>query len=139
MCFSKSLWFFLNFAKGSKIALQCDWTNKNLQNVQKVCVLKKDVFFLTNPLFLKKTAKDNKFAVQCDWMSKISHDVRNLGSSWRKNRSVSRKKIIFLKSSEISKFAVKCDWKIQLSQSIQNLFFFNWNISVFRKKLLFFF
>ena len=138
MCFSKCLWFFLNFAKGSKIALQCDWTNKNLQNVQKLCVLKKNVFFLTNPLFFKKTAKDNKFAVQCDWMSKISHDVRNLGSSWRKNRSVSRKKIIFLKSSEISKFAVKCDWKIQLSQSIHNLFFLIEIYRFFEKTVIFF-
>ena len=54
-------------------------------------------------------------------MSKFSQDVRNLGFSWEKNKSVFRKEYIFSKSAEISKFGVKCDWKTQPTQSVQNL------------------
>ena len=62
--------FFLKIAKGSKLALQCNWTSKNLQNVQTFGALKKtDGSFRTKTFFKEKLLKvANLLYNATEWM-----------------------------------------------------------------------
>ena len=70
-------------------------------------------------------------------MSKISQNFRKFGFSWKKNRWVFGKEVVFLKTAQTSKFAVKCDWNIPFSQSVENLVFYLKNMGFSKKIVLF--
>ena len=124
MGFSKILWISCKNRQRSQICTTMQLNKKESSKRSKTwCFKKIDVFFSNNYIFFKKTAECSKWI--CCTMRLNESDLPKRSKFGffleEKNRSVFRKKIIFLKNAEISKFAVKWDWKIQLSQNDQNL------------------
>ena len=77
MGYSKKKLSFFKIAKGSKIAVKCDWNGKISQNVKKKVFLKKNRWvFREKILNFFEIAKGSKIAVKCDWNSKISQNVQ---------------------------------------------------------------
>ena len=68
----------LKIALGNKIAVESDWSSKNLQNVPSCAFWKRIDAFSEKNLQLFEISKGGKFAVDWDWNSQFSQNVRTL-------------------------------------------------------------
>ena len=77
--FRKKICAFYKLLEVAKFAGECDWINKNSQNVQNLSFLQKidGIFEKKFDSFLK-ISKGSKFARECDWIGKNSQNVQNL-------------------------------------------------------------
>ena len=83
MGFSKKKFFFQENSKGSKFAVECDWTGKISQSVQYLVFWVKKYGFFEKKCFVWENSKCSKFAVECDWTGKISQSSKKIWAVFR--------------------------------------------------------
>ena len=118
--FRKILGFFLKIAKWGKLALKCNWTSKNLQNVQKFGALKKKMgSFRTKTFFTEKLLKvANSLYIATEWIifskcSKFGFFQVKYKGFW--------KKLTFFKTAKDKKIVVGCNWFSKISQNVEKV------------------
>ena len=138
--FQKKNMRFLQIAKGCKFAGECDWINKNSQNVQNLSFLQKiDGIFERKIWHFESLLELAKLQKNATGIARIlkRFKVENLGFLI-KNRCVFQKKVMrFLQSGKGCNVAGEREWICEISQNVQKLGIFSKDRWIFRKKLWF--